>query len=88
MRSSSMDSFSEARRLVKSATVPNSSGILLHRLVDNLAEGSLVEAEVAHWGCCWVDPSTRRGSAVTGMGMQCRHVGVRDHGNDQHSICY
>jgi hypothetical protein len=39
--------------------------LLLHRLVDDLAEGSLVEAEVAHWGCCWVDPITRRGSAVT-----------------------
>ena len=38
---------------------------MLHRLVDNLAEGSLVEAEVAHWGRCRVDPITRRGSAVT-----------------------
>ena len=25
---------------------------------------------------------------MVGMGMLCRHVGVRDHGNDQHSICY
>jgi hypothetical protein len=25
---------------------------------------------------------------MVGMGMQCRHVGVRDHGNDQHRICY
>ena len=25
---------------------------------------------------------------MVGIGMQCRHVRVRDHGNDQHSICY
>jgi hypothetical protein len=25
---------------------------------------------------------------MVGMGMLCRHVGVRDHSNDQHSICY
>ena len=25
---------------------------------------------------------------MIGMGMLCRHVVVRDHGNDQHSICY
>jgi len=35
-----MGSFSEAPLLLKSATVPNSSA-LLHRLVDDLAEGSL-----------------------------------------------